>query len=366
MTDAEFEAYESNLDRLSDIVAQRDASVHEQLEYQLAAKSVEAEQLLRVRTHMISGADQDRVSGLLPTGFFRDLPSDQRIAAFLVSLDLADRTERRSLRSRFAKYQCDMPLFVGRADLLANARKQELIDFNALGEIRGDGLVALSAGFGRLDPMLPASLVQTMATAYKGKPLFVRLDPQQTWMQRPQQVLIETTLVPATPRWWRKLALRTRESTGGKYKLEPPSSPADDLEGYWEYYAKGIRRIETIAQREKTDYLTFMLEELQEVRPGLLVGRCIHLDTDAGVGASPEVAPVLHADLSINVYEGSEAKDRLDSELRIEKVGATFRTHLLRVESVSFDIAALWSHLFFVSRQLRRDLFSDQFQLVDD
>lgn len=365
MTDAELEAYEPNLDRLSDIIARRDASVHEQFEHQLTSKSVEAEQLIRVRTHMITGADRDRVSGLLPTGFFRNLPPDQRIAAFLVSLDLADRTERRSLRSRFAEYQRDMPLFVERRDLFANARNLELINFKALGEIRGDGVVSLSPGFGRLDPMLPASLVQTMATAYEGKPLFVRLDPQQSWKQQPPQVLMETTLVPANPRWWKTLALHTREATGGKYMLIPPTSPADDLEGYWEYYATGIRRIETIAQRKKPDHLTFMLEELQEVRPGLLVGRCIHLDTSAGLGASPAVAPVLHADLAINVYEGNKAQDRIDSDLRTDKVDATFRTHLLRAENVPFEIAALWSQLFFVSRQLRRDLFANQFNVLD-
>ena len=365
MTDAEFEAYESNLDRLSDVVAQQDVSVHEQLEHHLTVKSCEAEQLIRVRTHMISGADRDRVSGLLDTGFFRDLPPDQRIAAFLVSLDLADRAERRGLRSRSAEYQPDMPLFVGRTDLFANARNLELINFKALGQIRDDGIVALSTGFGRLDPMLPASLVQTMATAYEGKPLFVRLDPQQAWTQRPQQVLMETTMVPANPRWWSTLALHIKETTGGKYELIPPTSPSEDLDGYWEYHAKGIRRIETIAQRKKAVHLTFMLEELQEVRPGLLVGRCIHLDTSEGVGTSPAVAPVLHADLAINVYEDNRAKDRLDSDLRTDKVKATFRTHLLRAEDVPFEIAALWSRLFFVSRELRLDLFADQFKQVN-
>jgi hypothetical protein len=365
MTDAELETYELNLDRLSDTIAQQNASAHEQLEHHLAAKSVEAEQLIRVRTHMISGADRERVSGLLPTGLFRHLPLDQRIAAFLVSLDLADRAERRSLRSRFAKYQCDMPLFAGRADLLANARNLELIDFKAMGAIRGDGIVSLSSGFGRLDPMLPASLVQTMATAYAGKPLFVRLDPQQAWKQRPQQVLMETTLVPANPYWWRTLALHARETTGGKYELIPPTSPAENLGGYWEYHAKGIRRLETIAQRKKADHLTFMLEELQEVRPGLLIGRCIHLDTSAAAGTSPAVARVLHADLAINVYEGTRVIDRIGSDLRTGKVDATFRTHLLRVENVPFEVAALWSHLFFVSRELRRDLFADQFKLVE-
>jgi hypothetical protein len=160
------------------------------------------------------------------------------------------------------------------------------------------------------------------------------------------------------------LALHRGSATGGSYRIDPCVDPADDPEAYWEYHVVGLRRLETFAQRKKPDHLTFMLEELQMLRDGLLIGRCIHLDTAAPLGTSPAKAEVLHVDLAINVYEGDVVQQRLNDDLSNGRiVDASFRSHLLRAEQVPFNVAALLSLVFFRSGHLRRDLFNNQFPL---
>jgi hypothetical protein len=363
MTDAEFDTYNANLSELSDEIRRSHSSAHELLEQHLAAGDARAAQLVSFREKLIAGTDRERVAGLLPTGLFRSCPTNLRVAAILVSLELAAAADLSDLQNRFERYRPDLPLFQQDATLLSHVRDGELIEYQALQAVRTDGIVSTPQGFGRLDPLLPASLVQTMAAEYRGKPLFVRLDPQAAWQHRPAQILMETTLAPANPRWWRTLALRRGATTGGSYRLDPPTSPSDNLEAYWEYHAKGLTRLETIAQRKKEDHLTFMLEELQQVRDGLLVGRCIHLDTSASAGTTPDEAEVLHVDLAINVYNGSKVRERLGAQLnKTDKVDASFRTHVLRAEGVPFEVAALLSLLFFESRALLLELFSNQFQ----
>lgn len=367
MVEADFDTYQANLDYLTDKSIELDVSVHELLEQYVAAGDSRAHEAVSFREELIGGSDRGRAAGLLPTGLFRDLPTNRRVAAILVSFEVATAVELRNLQGRFERYRVEQPLFQKVPTLFDLARDTELIDFAGLKNLGADGVVTASRGFARLDPMLPPSLVQTMSEAYSGMPLYIRLDPQRAWTNRPTQLLFETTLVPANPHWWSSLALRRGDGTGGCYRVDPPEAPTDDLEAYWEYHVKGIRRLETISQRKKEDHLTFMLEELQLVRDDLLIGRCIHLDTAARIGTAPAVAKVLHVDLAINVYVGHKIHDRLAVQMNdAEKVDASFRTHLLRSEGVPFSVAALLSHLFFVSGTLTRELFSNQFQCVQN
>jgi len=97
------------------------------------------------------------------------------------------------------------------------------------------------------------------------------------------------------------------------------------------------------------------------LREGLLIGRCIHLDTAAPLGTDPMTAKVLHVDLAINVYEDVRVEERLACDLSNGRIiDASCRSHLLRAENVPFNVAAVLSLLFFQSRHLRRDLFNNQ------
>jgi hypothetical protein len=192
------------------------------------------------------------------------------------------------------------------------------------------------------------------------------MDPEFAGTERPAARLEESVLVPADPHWWSGLAVRLRSKTGGVYTLNASVSPTDDLDEYWEYHVRGLRRLETITQRSEADYLSMMLEELEVARTSdVLLGRCIHWDTAAVVGDAPAEASLRHLDLAINVYTDKPTIDqRLAESLRNGKVvDATFRAHLLRIESAPVGSVIPLTLMFFRSTRLLRDLVNDQFRL---
>ena len=172
---------------------------------------------------------------------------------------------------------------------------------------------------------------------------------------------MEAALVPANPRWMSTLALFPNAKTFASYALQD-CSPKEDRTQYIEYHVHNIRRLEVIAQRREVDYLSMMIEELPRVDDpnGLMVGRCIHLDTCAIAGTPMADAQLKHLDLAINVYRGCDRRMRMAESLQNGKVcDATYRTHLLRVEDVPFPALFGFAEMFLKSRSLLAEWITD-------
>lgn len=357
--------YDEFIKALSDEAIARACSSLDFLELKLREKDPRAVGIIQLRELLIAGSEDDRVSALLVSSYFKELCARQRIAAFLVSIEISKAVEQTTLQSRLGTYILEQQLFVLSPSLYRSVRDGELLDVTAFGSIQDDGSVQIKEGWARLDPMLPPALVQTVMSEFPGAPLWVRLDPNVAHCNAQKNALMEAILVPANPKWWKNLGLFRGESTGGRYEIHPPNVPAEDLESYAEYHVKGLRKLETITQRKKVDYLTCMLEELQLFREGILIGRCIHLDTKDAIGTAPSEASVMHLDLAINVYIDANVQERLQSQLnKVEKIEASFRSHLLRVEGVPFGVLPAFCDAFFKSHVLLRDLISNQFSTV--
>lgn len=362
MIDFNHDLYEAVLNQLRDECIASDVSPQDLLERHILEEDRATIAAMQLCGELSIGVEQQRVEGLLVTGLFHQLGTRERIGALLLCIEVGKRIEHHSLKERFATYTDEHPLFTRFPSLFDRVRDGELLDSLALNAIGPEGLVELRAGFARLDPLLSPHIVHALAQAFPGAPLYLRLDPEQAWADRPKQLLLETIMVPADPRWWRTLGLFRGEQTGGQYCVIPPDQAADDVDAYLEYHVKGFRKLETIAQRKEPHHLTMMLEELQLLRDGLLIGRCIHLDTNAPSGTPPAQAKVMHVDLAINVYIDSKVGERMASQMNdAEKEKASFRTHLLRAEGVPFEVLTLLSYMFFGSHLMRRDLFMNQF-----
>lgn len=252
----------------------------------------------------------------------------------------------RHLEMRCTRYHLMQPLFAGRAQLLKKVREGELVPVDCIGSIGGDGVVEVNGVFARLDPMLLPGIVHFLRQSCPSAPLYVRLDPTVVWTARPPHHLVETVLSPADPQWWKNLAVHPRTRNGGTYTLDAPEKPLDDIEAYWDYHIKGLRRIETIVSRRTPEYLTMLLEELEKSGDNL-IGRCIHMDTTAAEGTSPADAILRHADLAVNVYETDAIVRRLGDQLRDGRVAeASFRTHLLRLEEAPVELVVALTVLF--------------------
>ena len=322
---------------------------------------------MKLRAHLSNGVDVQRAEGLLVTGLFARFGRDDRIGAFLFCFEIGDAAEQRRFERRFAFYSESDPLFQFDPKLLDVARERELIPRSSLGEIYDDGTVRIDGGFGRLDRMLAPSIVHTVADAFRDARLYLRLDPEIASRTRQPQLLLEAVMVPANPRWWRNLGLHNGQATGARYEIDSQASAQDDVESYIEYHVRGFRKIETITSRREPNYLTMMLEELEQRSDQLLIGRCIHLDTEAPYGTVPSEAKLKHLDLAINVYSGPLVKARLEAEMNdAAKVKTPVRTHLLRIEGAPVEILPLLCFMFFKSHQLRLDLLCNQFIAIGD
>lgn len=358
----DIDLYPSDLATLVQRTIKKGRAPHEFYEDLIRCNDELAWRLLITRENVLTSLDYERVLGYLTLGFFPIEPVDRRVAAFLVAFELEEAVAHYRLQQRFESYSPSQPLFQHLPGLLEHVRNEELIPVDRLDSIQDDGIVTVNGLYARLDPMLPVGLVHWIQREFPQAPLFVRLDPTVAWRTCPPQSLVETILSPANPRWWRKLSLHPRTGTGGTYRLDAPTNPQDDIDAYWEYHVKHLRRIETSATRRKDDYLSMMLEEIEE-SDDMLFGRCIHMDTTSLIGVTPDAAMLQHLDLALNVYTDSARSARLGDELCNGKVAdASFRTHILRLEGAPVALLIPLMALFFKSRSLLRELLSDQFQ----
>jgi hypothetical protein len=320
--------------------------------------------LVRLRVQFLTPQDHDRAGGLLATGCFSAMPDDERLAAFVVCLELDDEINKLDAYRRFRRYEVEQPLFRQSPKLWSDVRDTELVATTNAHHLRRSGLVKVPGGWGRLDPLLPPELLRWVQSAFPDAPTFIRLDPWFAETEQPPEPLREAAVRPARPGWWRSLALRNREGDGGHYILQPVKPSPETQDEFWEYQVRGVRSLEIVAKRSTSGNLSMMIEEMTDDRRpnGTLIGRCIHLDTDAGAGTDQHAASLNHLDLAINMYFGEAASRRKAMRLcdgRVED--ASVRTHLLRVEGVPFAATVEFARQFFHSSVLMAEWVRDQF-----
>ncbi|WP_404542954.1 hypothetical protein [Bradyrhizobium sp. USDA 223] len=128
-----------------------------------------------------------------------------------------------------------------------------------------------------------------------------------------------------------------------------------------DYEVERLRRLEIRAQR-RGDIVSMMIEELPapDAPDGLMVGRCIHLDTRAPNKTAIRDVKLSHLDLALNVYEGAVRNERFGTSLKDGKVtDASFRTHLMRIEGIPLLTLLPICAGFLRSTSLLREWFKD-------
>jgi hypothetical protein len=237
----------------------------------------------------------------------------------------------------------------------------ELIDDKAIRHIEDSELFALNPGFGQLADSLHRTIPASARQLYPDAPRFLRLDPYFWSATQPLMRLEEVAVTPCDPKWMARLSLPSGVRTFAAYLLED-CDPETDMAQYRDYHIREIRKLEVIATRRSEDYLSMMIEELpREDHPnGLMIGRCIHLDTHAPPGTPKGDALLAHLDLAINVYRGSDRAARMANTLQHGKAqDATFRTHLFRIEGVPFPALFAFAALFLKSKTLLGEWLDD-------
>lgn len=359
------------LKEVAEEIIKRRVSTHDYLEELIKKNDLRIAALINFRKQFVDSGDQEKVMPYLVIGFFKKFSGIERITCFLLTFEIDEIRTKNSWKKRCELYSLEQPLFIKEQSLFNFIRKKdnesfdlELIDFKCFEQINESEIVKYLNSYSLVEYSLNPTILTWANATFPDKPLYIRVNPYEVYDQIPNQKLYESILVPANPNWWKKLTIYNRTKEGASYVLVD-CLPKDNPLQYWELHIKNINRLEVIAKRDNSGNLSMMIEEITGIdQNGILLGRMIHLDSDSKYGQDFENAILNHLDLAINIYEGENAKNRLDDNLANgnKTTDASYRTHLLRIESIPFKGLFGFVTSFFRSKTLINEWFEDQFR----
>lgn len=361
------EAYFEGLDELVAECQNANTAAHAKLEILLQEKPSLVWRMVAARKGFITDSDKEKASPFLPIGFFRDLDVEERVVLYTITFDAEERIHTEQMMARLEPYSKEQPLFKELPELWAQIRVSgerdaDLINAAELEFVDGTEFARFKGRFVELDRGLNPGLLRWMRHQFRTSPFYVRLHPHRVFDELPRSLLQEAIIRPIDPNWWTTLKVYPGNKDGLALELLPPSSPKEDLESWWEYHAKGIRRLEMSVGRRNSGNLSVMIEEL--TRPvgshEEVLGLCVHMDTDSAVGTAAFDARLNHLDLALNWYPGADGEARLNQRLDAGMVQTATRSHLLRVEGIPFTALFEITPAFFTSRVLVRKWLSSQ------
>lgn len=323
--------------------------------------------LVGARIEFLTEGERQFALPYLTTGFY-PYPTDlQRIAAVSLVRDVEIARDKIDAFERCAPYKSSDPVFRGSTQMFRDTvnSTKELIGFTAL-TLEGRGSLArFGGGYAALDRALPRPLVDSLIASYASAPLYVRLDPRYSWDSRPAELLTEALTVATRPVWWRDLSIARGEKLYARHDLNADAVLPAEVREYWDYHVRHIRRIEMYIARDRESRLSVLIEELPRINDdtGLMLARCIHLDTPDPPGTLSHTAVLDHLDLALNVYSGADARTRQASTIQHgPRVEASKRVHLLHIAGVPFETVFECVRGFFVASTLADEFIQHQFK----
>lgn len=349
----------------------KEKSFMEYFDSLLIGNDPDAIRLLEISENVFLKSDKERYIGYLEIGYFKGFTPDERILAYLICLEVGNIRNFNNLKSSCIQYDKNQELFK-QSNLYNSVRKKEngsldleLININAIKSIDDSEVVSISGGgYAKTNGFLKPSIIWWSKKTFPSSNLFLRLNPNEYYDIQPPQGLNEEVMIPANPNWWKNLKIYKNKKDGSSYFIEPPIDLKTDLQKHWDYHVRKIIKMQLHAKRNNQGNISLMFEELSEYYKdaGLLMGKCIHLDSDAKYGENASESKLNHLDLAVQFYEGKKIDDRLSQDLAQGMVvDASFRTHIFRIENIPFNAAIAYVVMFFDSKHLILEWIKDQF-----
>jgi len=368
MSDANLDAYFSDLATLVEECQSANMPAHTMLENHIANHSALVAGIVANRKFFIADSDKLKATPLLPIGFFQDESVENRLVLFTIALEAEAQIHSKQTVAKLAAYNRDQPLFQKMPRLWESVRRTgkrnaELINASDLEFIDGTEFVRFNRCFAQIEFGLNPGLIRWIKREFPRAPLYIRLDPRRAFDELPPSLLQEAIVRPIDPDWWSRLKIYPGNSSGCAQVLQPPDSPKEDFEKWWEFHVKGIRALQMSVQRRTGGNFSAMIEELSRPSGNIeqVFGLMVHMDTDAAVGTTANKAILNHLDLAVNWYPDAAGKVRLSERLDQGMVtDATTRSHLLRVENIPFAAFFEITTAFFTSQVLLREWLSHQ------
>lgn len=336
----------------------------------LIKKSMEAKELIEFAGEYYLSHDKKKYAGLLDSGYFQSFDGEVRILAFLICMEANWLRKIERFKCLCEKY-CENQLLFTETNLLEASRDNELVDINEIKFLDGfDYVEVCELGYAKINDFLDHNIISRSIRSFPNARMYVRLNHHEFYKEKPLQRLDEEVVRPPNPQWVSNLKIHKNNAEGASYFIDKPDLGAGvNAIKSVDYYRRGIRKLQVCVKRNSGNNLSMLIEELSEEYLddlGLLVGRCIHLDTDAEYGESRSNAILNHLDLAVNFYDGIDCVDRQNRDISHEEmVKASFRTHLFRIEGIPFNSLVIYVRLF-LSEYLACEWLRDQFGTQKD
>lgn len=355
--------YERKLDDLADDCIANNRTTAKYLEKLLVENNTIAKELFEFRKFFVNKHDYECVKGFLSIGFLKESDEIERVTFFCLEFELEAILRRKRFVNLCREYDETQLVFEEEPSLLDHIRikgskkkkpENELVDYYALKQLHTSEIMKFQGNFVTISPFLNPRIPEWIAKNYSESPLYVKVNPSIISDKRIPQILTEELQINPHNINWLTYEFSENLIKSIEFKLENIELSQENQMEYWD---SNIRKIKTlqISTSYKDTYRSFMLEELNDKlgNDGILIGRCIHLDSLDFDETDLDNQNLNHLDLAINVYENENRKKSLSESLKNGKItDADFRTHILRVDNISIKTLPVFCQLFFNSPTL--------------
>ena len=318
---------------------------------------------INYRASRLSDVDFERSEKYLSLNAFPELPKEYQLACYSI---IEEAEHLRELKKHIAmnqRYTETEPVFVNQELHDAICYDNELVNYNVIHRLKDTNIAKISNIFYRIDSRIPLVFYHWLEDCFKDSIKAVHICPNEVYNNQPPQMIVECVIQPPKHEWWNTLNIYNGTSTGCSLILL--GNDDSNVQDYHDYNTLGIRKLQVSAVRDNAEHrdegnLKMTIEELTKIfvynnpQKAFMIGRMIHLDTDAKRGTSFKDAVLNHIDLAENLYVGDDAfqrdNDNLSNGRMVQK--ATYRTHLLRVNGIPFESIFKFAYAFFKSKQL--------------
>lgn len=342
--------------------------IYKAMEFQLNCNNEILKETIDFRKDRLNDQDRNFTSGYLGLGVFKKYEDEEdfRIACFCVCIEAEYQRNLNREIANCSGYEGNEPIF--ERQVLRDNRVDDLVNYRIFDyRDSSSNIFRIDDCWGYFDRRIPLQIYSWIDNCFAGKPCRIRVEPEGVYDNKPKQMLIECMIIPPQFRWWDTLNIYVGRTTGSEYILL--GNNVNDYQDYWEYNALNLRRLEVSETRRDANYISMMIEEIEEHTNPLnsnekyLIGRMIHLDSNATVGTSFENAILNHIDLAFNLYINGAADNRMNSHLCYGRTqDATHRTHILRIENIPFKSLFKIAYSFFKSKKLTSEWLANEFR----
>lgn len=316
------------------------------------------------RAKKLSEEDYRICEGYLPINAFPNLDMRSQVACYSMILEAEHLRELNRHIKNNQKYSGDEPIFTSQELRNSICYDNELINYDVIKREPNTNISKIGKQYVRLDSRIPICFYHWLEDCFKESSKAVRVDSSEIFKTMPSQMVLECLIQPPKHDWWSTLKIYNGESAGSSFILLG-NDIKTNYQDYYDFNVLGIRKLQVSVRRLNASVrnggnLQMMIEELTKIyettdkSKSYMIGRMIHLDTDAKTGNSFKDAVLNHIDLAENLYVGEAAYIRDSQDLSKDHhiVDAVPRTHLLRVNDIPFESIFKFAYAFFKSKQL--------------